>query len=403
MLIYCSRHNRTYSFIRVAIWSAGFIVIFSCPAVAGDDETQGDTPLGEKVEGANRELEKLQTEAAEAGKKYMKLIAEVRPTLKSREERTRLVIENDPSYSFAMRALALAEKNPKTVVGVLSLRFVLASGYTSLNTQLVALKKDAIVHLEENYIGEKWFWAYLPTISLEAWLCDITPFLRSCLEKSPHREVRGQACFRLADQTLRRQRFLNRRGQKLRKQQEQELIVLLDRCVNEFADLPTARTTIGKAAGRSLFEIRNLSVGKSAPRTVGEDLDGVHLDLSDYHGQVVMLSFWGDWCTSCRRLLRDEQSLVEEFRDRPFVLLGVNSDPRGKARTAIEREKITWRSWWDGGNSSGPISATWNVTAWPTIYIVDDKGVIRFRYFSKVSKQELEKAIDGLLLKIATR
>jgi peroxiredoxin len=99
-------------------------------------------------------------------------------------------------------------------------------------------------------------------------------------------------------------------------------------------------------------------------------------------------------------MLPDEQSLAETFKDRPFVLLGINSDPQDKAKKAIEREKITWRSWWDGGNSSGPIAATWNVNAWPTTYILDHKGIIRFRYSSRSSEAELAKNIDQLLLEL---
>ena len=44
----------------------------------------------------------------------------------------------------------------------------------------------------------------------------------------------------------------------------------------------------------------------------------------------------------------------------------------------IEEEKITWRSWWDGGDIDGPIATKWQVgDAWPTIYVLDAKGIIR--------------------------
>ena len=41
-----------------------------------------------------------------------------------------------------------------------------------------------------------------------------------------------------------------------------------------------------------LFEIRNLSVGKTAPDIEGEDQDGKRFKLSDYRGKVVLLYFW---------------------------------------------------------------------------------------------------------------
>jgi peroxiredoxin len=36
-------------------------------------------------------------------------------------------------------------------------------------------------------------------------------------------------------------------------------------------------------------------VGKPAPPTQGTDADGAAFQLSDYHGQVVLLDFWGNW------------------------------------------------------------------------------------------------------------
>jgi hypothetical protein len=36
----------------------------------------------------------------------------------------------------------------------------------------------------------------------------------------------------------------------------------------------------------------------------------------------------------------------------------------------LEKE-ITWRSWWDGGSTGGPIASEWNVHGWPTLYLVD--------------------------------
>ena len=74
-----------------------------------------------------------------------------------------------------------------------------------------------------------------------------------------------------------------------------------------------------------------------------------------------------------------ERSLVKEMKDRPFALIGVNSDAdKEKLRPRMKEENITWRSFWNGlEGTSGPISAEWNVTGWPTLYVIDHNGVIR--------------------------
>ena len=93
-----------------------------------------------------------------------------------------------------------------------------------------------------------------------------------------------------------------------------------------------------------------------------------------------------------------ERSLVKRLEGKPFALLGINSDPKGRLRQTIKKENMTWRSWWDGGSPGGPIAKAWNVNSWPTIYVLDDKGVIRYR---DVREEELDKAVDALLAEMS--
>jgi Thioredoxin-like len=90
-----------------------------------------------------------------------------------------------------------------------------------------------------------------------------------------------------------------------------------------------------------------------------------------------------------------ERSLVKRLKDVPFALVGINSDKDlAELKKALEKENITWPSFWNGGSTSGPISKRWNVRSWPTIYILDAKGVIRFK--NKRGKA-MDEAVDSLL------
>jgi peroxiredoxin len=95
-----------------------------------------------------------------------------------------------------------------------------------------------------------------------------------------------------------------------------------------------------------------------------------------------------------------ERSLVTKLKDKDFVLLGVNSDSRGRLRKAIKRNKMTWRSWWDNGSTRGPISRRWGISAWPSTYIFDQKGAIRFK---GLRGDDLDKAIDQLLAEMTKK
>jgi hypothetical protein len=89
-----------------------------------------------------------------------------------------------------------------------------------------------------------------------------------------------------------------------------------------------------------------------------------------------------------------ERSLVKRLEGKSFALLGINSDQdKDKLKQVLEKENITWRSWWDQ-TIGGPIATTWNVQGWPTIFVLDEKGVIRYR---NVRGDDLDKAVDTLL------
>ena len=95
-----------------------------------------------------------------------------------------------------------------------------------------------------------------------------------------------------------------------------------------------------------------------------------------------------------------ERSLVKKLKDKPFALLGVNSDEDLKAlKPRLKEERITWRSFWNGPKGTrGPISAEWNVRGWPTIYIVDHKGVIRAK---NKRGEKMEEVVMELLAEVS--
>jgi len=88
-----------------------------------------------------------------------------------------------------------------------------------------------------------------------------------------------------------------------------------------------------------------------------------------------------------------ERSLVKKLQNKPFALLGINSDPKDHLKEVIKKESITWPSWADE-STDGPIARAWNVHGWPTTYVLDHKGVIRFK---DLRGDAMEKAVEQLL------
>jgi len=96
-----------------------------------------------------------------------------------------------------------------------------------------------------------------------------------------------------------------------------------------------------------------------------------------------------------------ERSLVKNMQGRPFALLGVNSDrDLDKIRKIVKEKELTWRSFWNGPEGTGgPISSLWNVTGWPTIYIIDHKGVIRDK---NKRGEDLDEVLEKLVAEAET-
>jgi hypothetical protein len=96
-----------------------------------------------------------------------------------------------------------------------------------------------------------------------------------------------------------------------------------------------------------------------------------------------------------------ERSLVKKMADKPFALVGVNSDRDLKElKKVLEEENITWRSFWNGPKGTGgPISEEWGVTGWPTLYVIDHKGVIRKKWVGSPGPEVMDKALEELVEK----
>src|SRR5271154_6010674 len=93
-----------------------------------------------------------------------------------------------------------------------------------------------------------------------------------------------------------------------------------------------------------------------------------------------------------------ERSLVKKLEGKPFTIVGINSDQdRDKTKLVITKEEMTWRSFWNGGSTAGPISKKWNVHGWPTLYVLDDKGVIRHKYLGSPGDKVLDEVIEELV------
>jgi hypothetical protein len=95
---------------------------------------------------------------------------------------------------------------------------------------------------------------------------------------------------------------------------------------------------------------------------------------------------------------------VKRLAGKPFALLGINSDADREAlKKTNKKEQITWRSWWDNGSKFGPIQTKWQVEQRPVVYILDAKGVVRYKRLVSVDGEDLGEVVDSLLEELAAK
>jgi thiol-disulfide isomerase/thioredoxin len=210
------------------------------------------------------------------------------------------------------------------------------------------------------------------------------PVLETVLEKNPSQELKGIACYALGAMAFEKD------GAKAAKEAE----AYFARVEKDFADIKAGRKgTLGEMAKGSLFELRNLQVGMKAPTAESKNLKGEKVSLADYQGKVVVLDIWATWCGPCKAMIPHEREMVTKLKDKPFALISISVDEDKKElQEFLEKESMPWTHWWDGAEA--PLVKQWNVRFFPTIYVIDAKGVIRHK---NIRGEELEKAVDKLV------
>jgi len=108
--------------------------------------------------------------------------------------------------------------------------------------------------------------------------------------------------------------------------------------------------------------------------------------LSDYKGKVVFLNFWATWCPPCKKELPDIEALYQEYNlnQDEVVFLGV-ANPKSNAypnsqdgsieeiTAFLETNGYTYPTVFD---ETGEILQDYNITAFPTTFMIDKEGNI---------------------------
>ena len=117
--------------------------------------------------------------------------------------------------------------------------------------------------------------------------------------------------------------------------------------------------------------------GFTAPDFTLELLDGGNITLSDLQGKVVLVNFWTSWCPPCRKEMPAIESVYRSYKDLGLVVVGLNltaQDSKPDVSAFVQEIGVTFPIALDVNNAVGNL---YRVTALPTSFFIDRKGVIR--------------------------
>lgn len=129
-----------------------------------------------------------------------------------------------------------------------------------------------------------------------------------------------------------------------------------------------------------------------------KDIAGRMHNLGDYRGQVVLVNFWATWCPPCRAEMPSMWKLQNAFRGKPFRILAVNmAETDAEVNTFLpDRMKQDFVVLMD---RDGAALKNWKVFAFPTSFIIDKRGRVRYGLFGATEwdSKENQKLIETLI------
>jgi len=128
------------------------------------------------------------------------------------------------------------------------------------------------------------------------------------------------------------------------------------------------------------------------------DINGKKVKLSDLKGKVVVLDFWATWCGYCIKMLPHTRDLVKKMEGKPFVFVSISADAKMETLKEFIKESaketpMTWPQWYSGPEG---VVGEWEIEAFPTIYILDAKGVIR-KKIEGADSAAIDKEVEKLV------
>lgn len=155
------------------------------------------------------------------------------------------------------------------------------------------------------------------------------------------------------------------------------------------------------ALGTAGPALAGVEVGDRAPELVqAKDGRGKRVKLKAYQGKVVVLTFGASWCKPCKKELPAWDKLARQYKGKKVVFLAVNIDKElGKGQAFMKEARLGAMQ--AAYEPDGATVESYEPPTMPTTYVIDGRGIVRFRHegYRAGDEKALAAKLDQLLAK----
>jgi peroxiredoxin len=148
----------------------------------------------------------------------------------------------------------------------------------------------------------------------------------------------------------------------------------------DWLDLKSKKVKQSGIAGKAFELSEKLTkskIGSTVENFKGPQPDGTEIELYDHLGKITLIDFWAAWCKPCRLENPNIVSVYQDYRDKGFTVVGVSLDTsKSRWTQAITDDQLDWTQISHLQRFRGPIARSFNITAIPSSFLVDENGVI---------------------------
>jgi thiol-disulfide isomerase/thioredoxin len=146
-------------------------------------------------------------------------------------------------------------------------------------------------------------------------------------------------------------------------------------------------------AGSESATVANPNQRKPLSNLTFRGLNGDPWNLVDQRGKVVLINVWASWCPPCRQETPGLVAIANEYRGKPFELVGASMDDSTEpVKRFIDEFRVPYTIVVPSENS--PIN---HVDALPTSFLIDRDGRVARVYIGAISERTLRLDINRLL------